>query len=144
MEITRDVIYDLLPLYLACEACPDTRALVEAYLAQNPELALEVKKEKAEDLLKIKSLQGEEMQLPADHEARTLNRTKALLERRKWIFGLAIFFTLAPLSFIFEGGRITWMMLRDAPRSGLIYWLAASGLWVAWMLADRKLRNSGL
>lgn len=144
MEITRNVVYDLLPLYLAGEACPETRALVEAYLAQNPELALQVRKQAAEDLLKTKSLRGDEMQLPADHEAKTLNRTKALLKRRKWIFGLAIFFTLAPLSFTGDGGRITWMMLRDAPRSGLLYWLVAAGLWIAWMLSNRKLRGSGL
>lgn len=39
MEITRNVILDLLPLYLADEVSPDTRALVEQYLATDPELA---------------------------------------------------------------------------------------------------------
>ena len=39
MEITRDVILDLLPLYVADEASQDTRALVEKYLAADPELA---------------------------------------------------------------------------------------------------------
>ena len=39
MEITRNVILDLLPLYLADEVCADTRALVEAYLESDPELA---------------------------------------------------------------------------------------------------------
>jgi anti-sigma factor RsiW len=39
MEITRDVILDLLPLYLANEASPDTNALVEKYLESDPELA---------------------------------------------------------------------------------------------------------
>ena len=32
MKITRDVISDLLPVYLAREACQDTRDLVEAFL----------------------------------------------------------------------------------------------------------------
>ena len=39
MEVTRNVILDLLPLYLAGEASPDTRALVEHYLETDPELA---------------------------------------------------------------------------------------------------------
>jgi len=39
MNVTRDVILDLLPLYLADEVSADTRALVEAYLETDPELA---------------------------------------------------------------------------------------------------------
>jgi hypothetical protein len=39
MEITRDVILDLLPLYVADEVSADTRALVEAYLEGDPQLA---------------------------------------------------------------------------------------------------------
>ena len=39
MKVTRDVVVDLLPLYLAGEASSDTRALVEAFLESDPELA---------------------------------------------------------------------------------------------------------
>ena len=39
MEITRNVILDLLPLYSANEVSADTRALVEEYLETDPELA---------------------------------------------------------------------------------------------------------
>ncbi len=39
MEITRNVILDLLPLYVADEVSADTRALVEKYLETDPELA---------------------------------------------------------------------------------------------------------
>jgi anti-sigma factor RsiW len=39
MKITRDVILDLLPLYLANEVSADTRTLVEEYLETDPELA---------------------------------------------------------------------------------------------------------
>ncbi len=39
MEITRNVILDLLPLYLANEVSVDTRALVEKYLETDSELA---------------------------------------------------------------------------------------------------------
>ena len=39
MEVTREVILDLLPLYLADEASADTRTLVEAYLSRDDDLA---------------------------------------------------------------------------------------------------------
>ena len=39
MNISRDVILDLLPLYLADEVSEDTRTLVEKYLETDPELA---------------------------------------------------------------------------------------------------------
>jgi hypothetical protein len=39
MEITRDVILDLLPLYIANEVSEDTRALIEKYLENDPEIA---------------------------------------------------------------------------------------------------------
>jgi hypothetical protein len=38
MEITRNVILDLLPLYSANEVSADTRALIEEYLETDPEL----------------------------------------------------------------------------------------------------------
>ena len=39
MKVTRNVVLDLLPLYLADEASSDTRALVESFLETDPELA---------------------------------------------------------------------------------------------------------
>ena len=39
MEITRNVIIDLLPLYIAKEASSDTVSLVREYLESDPELA---------------------------------------------------------------------------------------------------------
>ena len=39
MDITKNVILDLLPLYVADEVSADTRVLVEKYLETDPELA---------------------------------------------------------------------------------------------------------
>jgi anti-sigma factor RsiW len=39
MEATRDVILDLMPLYLAGEASADTQSLVNEYLERDPDLA---------------------------------------------------------------------------------------------------------
>jgi len=54
MEITRNVILDLLPLYQANEVSADTRALIEKYLETDSELAKVAKQlaamEKPEDI----------------------------------------------------------------------------------------------
>jgi len=39
MRITRDVVYDLLPGYFAGEVSADTRALIDEFLATDPEFA---------------------------------------------------------------------------------------------------------
>jgi len=39
MSVTREVIVDLLPLYLADEASPESQALVQEHLEHDPELA---------------------------------------------------------------------------------------------------------
>jgi hypothetical protein len=82
--------------------------------------------------------------LPADHEARTLGRTKALLQRRTWLSALAIAFTLVPLSFVFADGRVTWMMVRDVPQMALTYWLVAAGFWIVLLVTNRRLGSTGL
>ena len=46
MEITREVIIDLLPLYLADEVSTNTRALIEKYLDTDSELAKHVRQQK--------------------------------------------------------------------------------------------------
>ena len=75
MDITRDVILDLLPLYLADEVSADTRALVEQYLKEYPELA---------DIAK----ESEAMKLPED-ESFTLNQEdmmNAYKEAKRFMF----------------------------------------------------------
>jgi len=47
MEITRDIILDLLPLYLADEVSPETRDLVEKFLETDPQLAKLARQQRA-------------------------------------------------------------------------------------------------
>lgn len=46
MEITRNVILDILPMYLADEVSPETRALIEKYLETDLDLAKQVQEQK--------------------------------------------------------------------------------------------------
>jgi anti-sigma factor RsiW len=142
VEITSNIIQDLLPLYLAGEVCPETRALVEEFLARDRSLAAEVERLKSDFLKPI--FTGGTMPLPQDHDAQTLTRTRSQLQRTAWILALSIAFTLAPLSFTFDRGHLTWIMVRDVPRMASMYWATAAGFWIAYFLTRRRLRSAGL
>src|SRR6187200_2312533 len=100
MKVTRDVINDLLPTYLAGEASADTVALVDEYLRQDSELAGTVAS------LRLHPLPDIPVGLKPTHEKETLAVTKQLLNWRGILMGLALFLTLFPLSFRFDNGRI--------------------------------------
>ena len=102
MNVTREVILDLLPVYLAGEASPATRELVEEYMKQDPDLAKRIRQQWSESFAKVAP-----SALPPDLELRTLRRTRKLIGWQKWLFGFGIFFTAMSLSseFSFTGWR---------------------------------------
>ena len=57
---------------------------------------------------------------------------------------VAILFTALPLTFAFEGSRITFLLIRDAPTIGLAWWLTAAIMWIWHGVIRRRLRVSGL
>jgi hypothetical protein len=77
MKITPDVISDLWPLYAAGEGTPDTRALVEEFLAGNPGAA--------ERLRKQFDMPAGDVPVPPDAEARALSQTKKLIGGGGWL-----------------------------------------------------------
>jgi anti-sigma factor RsiW len=131
---SRDVIRDLLPLYVAGEASADTRALVEAALAEDSALARE-----AEALRRSDPLAGGTPHPPADHERRTLERVHGILRARGVLLGLAIFFTLMPFSFFFSEGRVQFLAMRDAPATSVTAVAAALACWMARAVLGRRL-----
>ena len=74
-EITRDVILDLLPLYVAGEVSADTRALVEKYLESDPELASIAEESAAMEL-------SSDVPIPLTKE----NQMKAYKEAKRLMF----------------------------------------------------------
>lgn len=89
MEITRDVILDLMPLYMANEVSADTRALVEKYLETDPELAKIAKQSAAMEL-------PEDIPVPLTEEDKmeAYKEAKRLLLRRTVIWATLIAFAL--------------------------------------------------
>src|SRR5271169_6933098 len=93
MNVTREVILDLLPVYLAGEASPATRALVEEYMKQDTELAQKIRQQWSENFAKVAP-----SALPPELELRSLRRTRSLLGWQRWLFGFGITFSALSLS----------------------------------------------
>jgi hypothetical protein len=81
MEITRNVILDLLPLYVADEVSADTKALVEKYLETDEDLA-----KVAKQLAPFEKPKAAPRPLSQDVEMRAYKR----VQRRQIIFAIAL------------------------------------------------------
>jgi hypothetical protein len=134
MNITKDIINDLWPLYAANECSPDTRALVEEYLQRNPR--------EAEELRRITETSFAATPLPPirSDEVRSLREARRRFRRRSWLLAFAIFFSLAPFSFSHTGDK-NWWMLRDAPHSALVYGVLGVLGWVAYAAERYRSRS---
>ena len=114
MNLPREVLLDLLPLYLSGEASPATRELVARHLERDPELARLAGEQK--DSLFARHAPPTP---PPDSELGTLVRTRSLLARMRWLFGLGMGFTALSLglAITFQGGRLTSvrLLLLDYP-----------------------------
>lgn len=141
MNVTREVILDLLPVYLSGEASPATRTLVEAYLKEDAELAQRIRLQGPENLARAVP----SVPLP-DLELRSLRRTRSLLGWQKWLFGLAIFFTATALSneSSFEGGHLKefHFLLRDYPAEFGTCVALGLACWIAYFSIRRRLRTT--
>ncbi len=135
MKITKDIISDLFPLYVAKECSPDTRTLVEEYLHGNPT--------EAEELRRIMEATVPSTPLPPASldEVRSFREARRRIRRRSWLLAFAIFFSLIPFSF-FSNGERTWWLFREAPRSALVYALLGVVCWIA--LAVQRMSSRSL
>jgi hypothetical protein len=138
MNVTRNVIHDLLPAYLAGEASADTVALVEEFLRQDPDLRRTVEALRADPLPELPAA------LRPTQEKETLVMTKRLLRWRGILMGLAIFLSMLPMSFV-HTDRITWLFMRDMPAAATaLVWLTALGCWGGFLYLRRRLQASAL
>ena len=137
MNVTREIVKDLLPLYVAGEASAESRAAVEEWLRTDPELArlaLTLRDDGSPPAAQVPPASG----------LAALAETKALLRRRAWLLAMALLFTGLPLSFEFDRGTLRFFMLRDAPLWSAACLTAAAGLWAALIAVARRLRVTGL
>src|SRR5690349_7215585 len=134
MNIDRDIIIDLLPLYVSGEASPATLELVRDYLQRDPELARLAREQEASFAAPLPSR-------TLDMEAISFQRTRSRVVAQRWAFGLAWLFTAVTFSteIRIEAGHITAarLALSDAP---LLLGLVATAATASW-LAYLNLRN---
>ncbi len=140
MNISPDVISDLLPLYLAGEASVGTRALLEEYLREHPAFAQEVREqvERSTVLLTAPTVTAAPT---SDYEKTTLERVRRFNRYRSYVLGFSLALTMIPLSFAFVESRVNWMMLRDNPRQAMFTWIAALACWGLYYALGRRLRT---
>jgi len=132
MNVTRDVITDLLPLYYSKECSRDTKLLVEEYLRTNPDF------EEQMELLSQNPFPGSiPQQLNKEDEMKSLTKTQRLLKWRSYVMGFAIFFSLAPFSFLYTQGKL-YMLLLESPPIALIYGILGIALWVIYFVIKRR------
>ena len=135
MQVTEDIIRDLLPVYFSDECSQDTRKLVDGYLRANPGL------EKEAEAFRRGLLARPVPAGPAKSaEMETLKKAKRALRLRGTIMGLAIFFTLAPFSVYRMGSGGTHWLFLDSPAEASIYGLVGIALWAAYFIMRRRAR----
>ena len=132
MNISKDVINDLLPLYFAEDCSADTKQLVEEYFKSNPDFEKRVKK------LNQNPIPKDIVQnLGKTDEMKSLLETRRLLKARGIFMGFAIFFSLVPFSFV-ASDEYSFFMLLDAPLSSLFFAICSIPLWIGYFMVKRK------
>ena len=135
MKITRDVILDLLPLYLADEVSDDTRSLVEQYLTDDPALA------KLAEQSSFQQWGDVPVPLNKEHEMKSFEKTKQLLIQQRMLMGFAIFSTLMIVAV--RGGEdgIRWLW-SELPQVGWLLMFVSVVFWAAYFNITATLNKS--
>lgn len=127
MNVSRDVIIDLLPLYLAGEASEDSQRLVEHFLATDSALA------KLVEQAKIDKWNGEiPVPLQKEDEMKSFEKTKQLLLQQRVLMGFAIFTTLMLVAIRGGADGIRWLW-ADSPNIAWLIMFAAFVFWTAYL-----------
>lgn len=137
MKITRDVILDLLPLYLANEVSSDTRILIEQYLSDDLALA---------KLVEQSTRQQWDSDVPVplnkEDEMKSFEKTKQLLTQQRILMGFAIFSTLMLVAVRGgdDGNGIRWLW-HDLPEVGWLILFVSFVFWVAYFNVTSALKK---
>jgi len=102
MNVTREVMTDLLPVYFSGEASEDTKQLVEIYFRRTRTLSESREGCEASRTVAQRSAVAAE----AEREKRDLQWARKEFFRRRMFFGMALVFTCAPLITVYRNGRV--------------------------------------
>ena len=128
MTVTRPVIVDLWPIYSSGEASAETRALVDAFLEGDPDLARQLRRDP------LATVQPPPP--PPDTETRAFARARQRLRGYPWLLQLAIIFSAGAF------GRIVSDTSWDvSPRNFIVVASIAVAFWIAFFVSLWRLRS---
>ncbi len=136
MEVTRDVVKDLLAICAAGEASSDTRALVEEWLRSDPELRRQAEQA---DRVRLPDVPV----LPPTVEKQALDRARRHLRWRMVLFGLAAYVSSLPFSITFGSRGYEGLLIHHWPDRIVVASIAIV-LWAIFWRVSRRARVSGL
>jgi len=126
MNITREVMTDLLPVYFSGEASEDTKNLVEEYFRENPDFERMARSA----AMPLEQLRGTApVRAEAEREKRDLQWARQESFRRRVVFAVALVFTCAPLMAIYRNGRVVWTAFLSDPWQLAFLWCLAGLFW---------------
>lgn len=127
MNVTREVVTDLLPMYFSGEASGDTKVLVEDYFRQDPDFE-RIARSAAKPLETLRA--AAPVAADSAREKRDLESILWGMRRRNWLFAVSLFLTLAPVWEFATGGiRNSWHAVFD--------WCLAGVLWFVYFARVR-------
>lgn len=139
MNVSDDVMNDLLTIYLAGEASAATKALIESHAQQNPLFASKIQAAGALSLNDPATVEPSR-----DLELQALAKTRQFIFLRTLFFASAVLFTLLPLVFTFDARGAQFLILGRYPGLMWSFWSIATASWIAWYVMHRQVRDSGL
>jgi len=140
MNVTRDVVTDLLPLYFSGDASEDTCRLVEDFFRENSDFE-RVARAAAKPL---ESLRNAAPAAPeAEKEKREMQRIGwELRSRRVWL-AVAVFYTLWPLVPMVSSELAAWLGGPHTWGGRISVWTIAAFFWLLYIIRPAR-RNSSL
>jgi anti-sigma factor RsiW len=146
MNVTDDVLHDLLTLYLAGEASADTRALIEERARREPTFAAKVTAAREADQAAARAIELPTglATPPQDAELRALTQTRQAIFLRTLFFAGAVFFTLLPLAFRGGANGLEFLFLGKQPGVVWAFWSVAAASWTACFVMHRQVGKAGL
>ncbi len=146
MNVTDDVLNDLLTLYLAGEASADTRALIEERARREPAFAAKLHAAREVDQAAARAIDqpGALASPPSDLELKALKQTRQAIFFRSLFWGIALFFTLLPLAIHGDADGAAFVFIGRHPRLVLAFWGVAAASWIAYYVMNRDVRKAGL
>ena len=135
MNITQEVVTELLPVYFSGEASSDTKSLVEEYFRNNPDFE-RMARSAGTPLETLRTAPG--VAAGSEEEKRDLESVRCGLNRRKWLFGLSLFLTLSPLSFYFTHSQLFSLMGADGLWEAGFDWSMAAFFWFLYFAQLRR------